>query len=308
MKYANGDFYQGDFARGAFHGKGTLVLQDHSTVGGYWANGTYLGPTKSSSASKEKGPFKVQGLEPDVEIWAVVIGVAGYSHMPVLNYTDDDAYRMYAFFKSPEGGALDDDHIKILVDEAASKKNILSTMRTIFGEAGPNDLVLLYFSGHGLMGSFLPIDFDGFNNKLYHAEINEVFEACQAKFKLCIADACHSGSLLAAKGDAVPQTLSTFYRSLAQSSPGSALIMSSKKDETSLESKGLRQGVFSHFLERGLKGDADINNNKIITIQELFNFIYHQVRTYTGNRQSPIIHGRYDEDMPISVCRGSDKY
>ena len=39
--------------------------------------------------------------------------------MPVLRYTDDDAYQMYAFFKSPEGGALDDEHIRILINEAS---------------------------------------------------------------------------------------------------------------------------------------------------------------------------------------------
>ena len=47
--------------------------------------------------------------QPDIQVWAVIIGVAAYDHMPALRYTDDDAYRMYAFFKSPEGGALDDD-------------------------------------------------------------------------------------------------------------------------------------------------------------------------------------------------------
>ena len=47
--------------------------------------------------------------------------MASYKHMPALQYTDDDAYRMYAFLKSPEGGALKDEQIKILVDDAATK-------------------------------------------------------------------------------------------------------------------------------------------------------------------------------------------
>ena len=84
--------------------------------------------------------------------------------MPALRYTDDDAYRIYAFLKSPEGGALKDEQISILVDEAATRANILRQMEQTFSKAGPNDLVFLYFSGHGLKGSFLPIDFDGFNN------------------------------------------------------------------------------------------------------------------------------------------------
>ena len=80
--------------------------------------------------------------------------------MPVLRYTDDDAYRFYAFLKSPEGGALPDEQIRILIDEEATREGVLEAMADVFGQAGPKDLVLFYFSGHGLNGSFLPIDFD----------------------------------------------------------------------------------------------------------------------------------------------------
>ena len=79
--------------------------------------------------------------------------------------------------------------------------------------------------------------------------------------------------------------------------------MSSKSDETSLESSGLRQGVFSHFLIRGLKGEADIDNNKIVSVQELFDFVDENVRAYTMNRQSPVIKGDYDGKMTVSVVR-----
>ena len=94
-----------------------------------------------------------------------------------------------------------------------------------------------------------------------------------------------------------------YYQALAKSVSGTALIMSSKSEETSLESSGLRQGVFSHFLIRGLKGEADVDKNKIVTIGELYDFINTNVRSYTGNRQSPVIKGTYDPKMPVSVLR-----
>jgi len=97
--------------------------------------------------------------------------------------------------------------------------------------------------------------------------------------------------------------LSKYYKTLAQAEAGTALIMSSKSDETSLESSGLRQGVFSHFLIRGLKGEADGNGNKIVSVGELFTFIYDNVRDYTGLRQSPLIKGDYDEEMTVGVIR-----
>ena len=79
--------------------------------------------------------------------------------------------------------------------------------------------------------------------------------------------------------------------------------MSSKSDETSLESSGLRQGVFSHFLIRGLEGEADQDFDKIVTVSELFNFISTNVKSYTANRQSPIIRGSFDRKMTVSVVR-----
>ena len=94
-----------------------------------------------------------------------------------------------------------------------------------------------------------------------------------------------------------------YYKTLSKSVSGTALIMSSKAEETSLESSGLRQGVFSHFLIRGLKGEADANQDKIVTIEELYDYINKNVRSYTGNRQSPVIKGTYDPKMTVAVVR-----
>jgi uncharacterized caspase-like protein len=237
------------------------------------------------------------------KVFAIVVGVASYDHMPVLRYTDDDAYRFYAFLKSVEGGALPDENLRILIDEEATRDNILGNMDELFSEAGPNDLVIFYFSGHGLNGSFLPIDFDGFNNKIAHEEIAAAFNKCKAKFKLCLADACHSGSLIAMRSGEAEPVLSQYYQTLAKSVSGTAVLMSSKAEETSLESSGLRQGVFSHFLIRGLKGEADVNKDKIVSVEELFDFIERNVREYTGNRQSPVIKGTYDPKMPVAIIR-----
>ncbi len=304
MYYTNGEKYSGSWKNGKQEGKGVLVLTDGSKVEGYWVADEYVG---------EEDPEK----KPDVEdidlaalrqaqsmkVWAVIVGVASYNHMPTLRYTDDDAYRIYAFLKSPEGGALPDEQIRLLIDEDATKDNITRAMQDVFMRAGPNDLVLLYYSGHGLRGAFLPIDFDGFNNRLEHEEVNKLLDKSPAKYKLVLADACHSGSLLAMKSGDMENVLAKYYKSLAQAQPGTALIMSSKSEETSLESSGLRQGVFSHFLIRGLKGEADENGDRLITIQELYDFINENVRKYTGNRQSPLLEGKFDPNMTVSVVR-----
>ncbi|MBL7828173.1 MAG: caspase family protein [Saprospiraceae bacterium] len=306
--YANGDVYVGEWQEGAFGGHGTLTLRDKTVVEGYWRAGEYLGkePPVDYQASPAAVAQKTEtpaAAIPTSKVWAVVAGVASYDHMPVLRYTDDDAYRFFAFLKSLEGGALPDEQVRILIDEEATRDNILGTLDEIFSMSGPQDLVIFYFSGHGLNGSFLPIDFDGYNNKILHEEIAAAFNKCKAKFKLCLADACHSGSLIAMRSGEPEPMLVQFYNTLSKSVSGTALIMSSKADETSLESSGLRQGVFSHFLIRGLKGEADTNKDKVISVEELFAYINAKVRDYTGNRQSPVIKGTYDPKMPVAVMR-----
>lgn len=312
--YANGEEYKGYWAEGAFQGAGTLKLQNGSEVVGRWSAGEFMGPitpvqqqvisTETPSVAKIESmePLTVDKARPAFKTYAVVIGIGAYDHMPVLKYADDDAYRFYAFLKSPEGGALPDKQVKLLVDEEANKENILNALKEMFFQSEPNDVVMMYFSGHGLKGSFLPIDFDGADIKVDHAEINAIFEDTDAALKLCIADACHAGSLLASKG-MDEWALAALYPDLAQIAAGMALFLSSKSDENSLESSGLRQGVFSHFLIRGLKGEADSNQDQLVTIEELYQYVYTQVRAYTVKRQNPVIKGNYNPSTPIAKIR-----
>lgn len=304
--YANGDKYVGNWKRHAPHGEGIMYYANERVVGAIWEYGNPIQELEASNDMIAKENVKVVE-DDDVKIWAVVVGVARYVHMPVLKYTDDDAYHIYAFLKSPEGGALPDEQIRVLIDDDANRANIIRTMRQVFLQADENDVVILYYSGHGLPGSFLPVDFDGFNNKLQHQDIKDVFGETKAKHKLVLADACHSGSLLsmraATSNTAVHTTLKKYYDAFESSKGGTALLLSSKGDEYSLEDKGLRQGIFSHYLIRGLKGEADKNKNKIVTVTELFDFVHSKVRVYTGNAQTPTMTGEFDPNMPVAVSR-----
>jgi hypothetical protein len=298
--YANGNKYIGNWKRHAPHGEGIMYFANGKVVGAIWDYGKPVDDLNEPDQYLAQEKVSVDE-DDDIKVWAVVVGVARYEHMPVLKYTDDDAYQIYAFLKSPEGGALPDKQMRVLIDEDATRTNILRAMRQTFLKADENDVVLLYFSGHGLQGSFLPVDFDGYNNKLQHQDIQAIFNETKAKHKLCLADACHSGTLTAMK--APGGAIKNYYRAFAESEGGTALLLSSKGDEYSLEDQGLRQGIYSHFLIRGLKGEADSNRNKIVTIQELFDFVYKNVRSYTGNIQTPTITGNYDKNMPVAVIR-----
>ena len=79
--------------------------------------------------------------------------------------------------------------------------------------------------------------------------------------------------------------------------------MSSKSEELSLEDHGLRQGVFTYYLLQGMKGGADRNGDYLISIRELYNFVYGKVRDYTAGAQTPVLTGNFDDDMPVSLRR-----
>jgi len=303
-EFSNGDLYEGEWKKHAPDGKGVLTFASGRKHAAIWEQGIpkeqlledydYVSDLKNEDVAFSK----------DVDVYALVVGVATYEHMPSLKYTDDDAYQIYAFLKSPEGGAIPNENIKVLIDDVATKNNILMSMEQLFSKADENDVILLYMSGHGLEGSFIPSDFDGFSNQLAYNDIHKILNKSKAKHKLCIADACHSGSLVASKGINFAPAVNNYYSILDNlETGGTAMLLSSAANELSLEYSGLRQGVFSHYLMNGLRGAADVNQNKIVTISELYTYMYSNVRDYTQNKQSPILTGSYNKDMPVAVIR-----
>ena len=328
MFYTNGSKFSGTWRNNKKQGSGIFYDESGRASSGEWVNGQ---PRHSAGSTgqdeevvlieniEEEGPAKnmeskryVPNSYPEssVRIWAVVVGIATYQHMPSLHYTDDDAYQFYAFLKSPEGGALPDGQLKILIDEDATRENILGALRNVLLKADENDVVMFYFSGHGVEGAFIPADFDGYNYRLYHDEIRNIFEQSNAKHKLILGDACHSGTLsgseksdLLAAREPVQDMLKKYYEAFENCNGGMALLMSSKGVEVSLEDSGLRSGVFSYFLIRGMKGEADADDDKIVTIEELFNYVKAKVSGYTAGAQTPILTGKFDKKMPAGVVR-----
>lgn len=302
--YVNGDVYKGSWKSHGPHGFGTMYKLDKSVHSGEWEYGALVKRSYETEAlAKINQPKKEDKKSSgEIEVYSVIVGVATYNHMSSLRYTDDDAYHLYAFLKSPEGGAIPDENISLLIDDAATKKNIAREIGNTFSKADDNDVIILYMSGHGLDGNFVPTDFDGRDNLLSYDDILKMVESSDAKHRIYITDACHSGSMYASKTP-YQMELQDFYNKFSQTKGGTAVITSSKSDEVSLEYSGMRHGVFSHYLIEGLKGNANKNGDNIINVQELFDFIYTNVRHHTNNTQTPSIFGDYDENMPVSMIR-----
>lgn len=254
-EFDNGDIYEGEWKMHSPDGKGVLTFACGRKYAAIWEQGILKERLLDDYEYISKLKNETKLYDETVNIYALVIGIATYQHMPSLKYTDDDAYQLYAFLKSLEGGAIPNENMKVLVDDVATKNNILLSMDQLLSKAGADDVILLYMSGHGLEGSFVSSDFDGYNNQLSYNEINDIQKKPKVKNKLLIADACHSGSLVASRCSWYVSAVNNYYNILENLESGdTAMLLSSAAKEVSLEYSGLRQGVFSHFLMQGLSG------------------------------------------------------
>ena len=77
-----------------------------------------------------------------------------------------------------------------LLNESATIKNIISSMRRTFAQAGTDDIVVLFFSGHGYPGGFVAYD-----GQLTYTQVRKAMATSKCKNKMIFADACFSGKI-----------------------------------------------------------------------------------------------------------------
>lgn len=232
--------------------------------------------------------------------YALVVGVADYKNLTWdtgdLNFTTNDARLFYNFLRSRKGGSVPAENIVYLTNAQASKTNIITKGKTLFSRAKKDDRVIFFFSGHGDKGCFVPYDVGCYGeNLLYFSEVKSIFRNAQCNTKLLLADACFSGSMKGVKTKDIQQVLSKEVKDV--SNMNIAVMMSCKGTETSIESSELRQGIFTYYLIRGLSGLANADNNKYVTIKELFYYVNKKTRAKAasiGKLQTPELFGNFD--------------
>jgi len=307
ISYFDGDVYEGEIENGEMHGKGMMITANGNKIRGIWSSGIFIKTIEQEDVqnlNSKSTPYSFY----EGEVYVLLVGVSNYvNHREPLQYPDNDALNLFAFLRSPEGGAIPSKNIINLVDKVATRRNILDSLNAMLTRVTEKDMVIFYFSGHGIKGAFLPIDYDGtFEKVVYHHEIYSALQQSNAQFKMCIADACHAGSMQEQKGF-LGSSQSDFYQNSQSVQSDFAMLLSSTSSENSAEADRLQQSVFSYYLIKGLEGQADTNRDKRISIQELFNYVGDNVRKFTENRQSPTLTGQFDRGKIIGIVRSKDK-
>jgi serine/threonine protein phosphatase PrpC len=231
--------------------------------------------------------------------YAIVVGIADYKITDYrtgdLKFADKDALRFADFLKSPAGGNVPNQNIKVLTNKVATQKAILNALK-LFEQATDQDRVIFYFSGHGLNGGFIPYDVKKNDpaSVLTHRDVKNRFKSSAASTKLCIADACLSGSMTIQQAWNIPES-----KTLPKNADV-VLMLSSRSTQSSVESGVARGGLFTFFLLNGLRGKADANHDKTVTIKELFRYVSPLLKRNTPNGQAPMFYGKFSDNLVLS--------
>ena len=281
--------------------------------------GYYIDKPIKTREVGESTPPPITGFQKP-NIHAVIIGVSDYLDKSMnLNAAASDAMLIKDYIISKDGLNVKPENVKLILNSEATKVEILKSIKEKFLKTNENDLVILYFAGHGWAEEkemyFLSYDTKKDNipsTAISQKDLQKVLETVPAKRQIFIADACHSGALSLAYMTYASSTSSSDTRSvdgrvsliknIIGSSTGLAVITAASANQQAQEGpRWNNHGAFTYYLIKGLKGEADENNDRVITVDEVHFYTLKNVRTETQGKQSPTVSG--PTDIPLGVVK-----
>jgi TonB family protein len=205
----------------------------------------------------------------DAEALAGVLGDAGIGGFDVQMLTNEPSYR------------------------------VCEETEAFFGDRNRDDLLLFYFSGHGVT------DDDG---QLYYAArntlhkrlrstavsaswVNDVMNQCRSRRQVMLLDCCHSGAFARTKSGGTANTGKYFLGSSPEEGRGKFILTACDAFQYSFEGDKVdgvgANSVFTGALIEGLRtGQADLDGDGLITLDELYDYVFRCVRERTP-QQTP---------------------
>jgi len=239
----------------------------------------------------------LQGTRTTSRRYAVVIGVSRYrdSRIPSLQFADKDAEAVRDFLLDPNGGGVRPENLLFLENQDASYARIRAALFDFLIKPGPDDLAIIYFAGHGSNDRRRPdnyylLGYDTDSENLASTgvpmwDLPTLFERTLQANVVTLVDACHSAAI----GQTTLNLVNDRWTTTSHGGPRRAIITASKAAEFSSESSewGGGHGVFTWYLLRGLRGEADENHDRQISVGELFDFVHRHVVAESGGAQTP---------------------
>jgi len=230
---------------------------------------------------------------------ALVIGIDRYNDpaFPDLTYAVADAEGVARILV--EKYSFEPDRVRLFRNSEANEENLEGALREWLCDpksVGPNDLVVFFFAGHGVTeslgargdrGYLVPADGrhdpagGGYNwsSLIDMREMEGTSERIPAKHVLYILDCCFGG--LATRRTSPP--VAPGLRNRARQ-----VLTAGSRDQTVADSGGTGHSVFTDALLDALRGKADLDGDRVITVSEMFLFVGMRVEGETGRRQTPL--------------------
>ena len=133
--------------------------------------------------------------------YLLAIGIDNYSDWPPLKNAVNDAMSFQEVLRKKYN--FREENITLITNEKATKQNIIEAFKKVIEKVGPNDKLIIYFSGHGFYDNVLN---EGYwitqdskkgteADYLPNSFLIKMFKQINAKHIFLIADACFSGAL-----------------------------------------------------------------------------------------------------------------
>lgn len=264
--------------------------------------------------------------------WAVVIGIGSFTdpHIQALKYTSSDAQSFQAALLDPKIGAFKPDHVRTLLNDDATTKNIKVALNWLARSAGPDDTVVVYVATHG---SSRDLDTVGVNYIITHdteigsntvdpdllyatalpmVEIsNAIATRVKARRAAIFLDTCYSGN--AATRD--PRMIAPGVKNASPSKAtighitqgvGRMVFAAAGEDQESLESDALQHGFFTYYLVQALQqegGATPLTKIFDYTQQHVSQTVATQFKQY-NLQQNPVM-GRSEQTTDFALVSPS---
>ncbi|MCP4396517.1 MAG: hypothetical protein GY801_04265 [bacterium] len=269
----------------------------------------------ADEAASEKG--KIIDLSLDVEqrsenVYAVIIGIDEYQdkRIPPLQYTVNDAQRFYDILTDPLHRGVKEEQIKLLLGQEATYGNIKKAIGTwLKKQAEEEDTVIIYYSGHGAPDGEktywvtynADID-DLYSTALNNNEIADMLDSIKSKRIITFLDSCYSEATVNRTG----QTRNVITEIPLEKFTGEGRVVISASDgkQQAVELDEYQHGAFTYYLLEGLKREADANNDNVVVVDEIWDYVKDRVSAAAqkvGNPQTPVLQGRITAGIPLTV-------
>ncbi|MBX3729208.1 MAG: caspase family protein [Candidatus Sumerlaeia bacterium] len=271
------------------------------------------------------------------KVYALLVGVGDYANpgIPALRYAASDARAMQEALVVRGIPAA---NIRTLTNSEATLRAIRSGISTHLGQALEEDTVLLYFSCHGSADPdtlaarnyhdgfekfLLPHDADPSaltGSGLAMSELQRDLANLASRRIVLMVDSCYAGDIAEvadAGGKYFRNTGTTGLKALnlvddyvvrfvpdeaATSGAGRAVVVlaASQANQVSREDARWNGSLYTHYLVKGIAGEADSNGDGVVTVEELHQFARERVARESANKQTPILFPS-EPPFPIAV-------